>query len=166
MALSEQERRTLEELEAQLSADDPKFASAMLADPARIRRRRRAFLSVALVLAGLAVVVTGVLTELTALGALGFVIIMVGLLFAVTSPTPRQQPQFYVLDACFEQHGPRGGVLSSGHGLPGATRVGRPGIGTAARVRRASPRSPRPQGDFMARMEERWDRRRRESQGW
>ena len=33
MPLSEHELRTLEQLEAQLSAEDPKFASAMQADP-------------------------------------------------------------------------------------------------------------------------------------
>ena len=48
MPLSEQERRALEELEAQLSAEDPKFASAMQADPERRRRRNEARIRAAL----------------------------------------------------------------------------------------------------------------------
>ena len=58
--LSEHEQRLLEQMEQQLSVEDPKFASAMRGSAARVKARRRMILGALGVLVGLGLVVLGV----------------------------------------------------------------------------------------------------------
>ena len=58
--LSEHEQRLLEQMEQQLSVEDPKFASAMRGSVARAKARRRIILGALGVLVGLALVLLGV----------------------------------------------------------------------------------------------------------
>lgn len=148
MPLSEQERRALEELEAQLSAEDPKFASTMVSDPQRSRKRRRVLLGALALVAGLALVVLAVTTRQIWLGAAGFLAMVFGVTYAVGSDST-QRPDLHVV----------GSERTASNGGWGSRVV--PGKSTSSR----GPRG-RAQGDFMQRLDERWDRRRRENQGW
>lgn len=134
MPLSEQERRALEELEAQLSAEDPKFASTMVADPHARRKRRQLLMGVAAVVLGLGLVLLAVSLKQPWIGAFGFVAMVLGVAHAAS---PGRGPDLRV--------------------------VGSPSGGRAR-----TPQQGKPHGnsEFMARLEERWERRRRQNQGW
>lgn len=155
MPLSEHELRTLEQLEAQLSAEDPKFVSAMQADPERRRRRRRALLAGGVCLVGLLLTAAGTYFSLMWLGLLGMLVIAAGALFSVQAPS---RPALRVVDPnSFDG-------LTSQMGAHPASRFPRPA--RATRAPQAGRAAPRAQGDFMQRMEQRWERRRYENQGW
>lgn len=78
MALSDEERRRLEALEEQLSEADPRLARDLGdAHPDRRTQRRTGF-AVLTVLAGLALVITGVAMQAPVLGAVGFALQCVG----------------------------------------------------------------------------------------
>jgi hypothetical protein len=135
--LSEHEQRLLEQLERQLYAEDPKFATAMRGSSRR-SSGRRAVLGTAGLVIGLALLVLGVANGSIAIGLVGFLLMLAGTIYAFT-PQRRTGPV---------------GVVAPG--------------GTTAQVRRPSPatraksRKARSEG-FMARLEERWERRRN---GW
>ena len=76
MPLSEHEQRLLDEIEQALYAEDPKFASSVRSARPRSRTRVMLALSVVGVLAGLAVVLVGLTTNLIAVGVVGFVLIV------------------------------------------------------------------------------------------
>lgn len=155
MPLSEHELRTLEQLEAQLSAEDPKFASAMQADPERRRRRRRALLAGAVCLAGLGLTAVGTYSSHMWLGLVGMLVIAAGALLSVQTPS---RPALHVVDPnSFE------GITAQTGAHP-ASRM--PRMARPARTARQRSSAPRTQGDFMQRMEQRWERRRYENQGW
>ena len=59
MALSEKEQRLLEQLEAALAAEDPKFANTLRGSHRRTFHRRRAALAGVVFLVGLAALVAG-----------------------------------------------------------------------------------------------------------
>ncbi|MBO1766865.1 MULTISPECIES: DUF3040 domain-containing protein [Allobranchiibius] len=139
--LSEREQRLLEQMEEALSADDPKFASHMVADPARARARRRLALGAVLLVVGVATLVAGILIRVVPVGALGFAV-MVGAAAYAVSPT-----------------GPGGPSLGSVQPDGGVQRLNR------RRRRRSAGRGNGPQGGFMQRVEQRWERRRGGS-GW
>lgn len=85
MPLSEHEQKLLEQLEQQLNADDPRFASSMAADEARPVTRfslRNVVLGILVVLVGLGIIIAGVSTKLILLGVLGFVVAAAGVYFA------------------------------------------------------------------------------------
>jgi uncharacterized membrane protein HdeD (DUF308 family) len=81
--LSDHERRRLQQMEQALSAEDPRFASAM-------RRRRRPHVNPRLVIGicvlvvGLVVLVTGVAAQAIILGGIGFVIMLAGTAYAIS----------------------------------------------------------------------------------
>lgn len=127
--LSEHEQQLLEQMEQALYAEDPKFASQMQGAATRAAARRRVAIGVVGALAGLALVLVGVNTQVWALGAAGFALMVAAVAFAVT-PTRRKAKL--------------GAVQPDGS-------VRRP----SAAPRTKSPRS----GSFMDRMEQRWDRR-------
>lgn len=160
MPLSEQELRTLEQLEAQLSAEDPKFASAMNSDPARRRRRQRAAVISGVVVLGFGLVIAGAFTKLAWLGLLGAVVLAGGAMYALQSPS---RPDLGVVDASGRVR-PRG-ATSRGRDQFSVTSLGGSTFGASSGRPQAATRrggtSP-----FMDRMEERWERRRRENQGW
>jgi hypothetical protein len=74
--LSEHEQRLLDEIEQALYAEDPKFASSVRSARAHRRLRSSVLLCVLGVLAGLGLVLVGLLTNIIALAVLGFVLLV------------------------------------------------------------------------------------------
>ena len=137
MPLSEHEQKMLDQMEQALYAEDPRFASHMKGGAAGRASRRRVVLGTGTALTGLVLVVAGVALGVVALGVLGFVLMVAGVAWAVTPVR-------------------RAGELRSVQG--GTTR-------RTGRRRAAATRAPA-SGTFVQRMEQRWEKRRREGQGW
>jgi hypothetical protein len=78
MALSDEERRRLEELEQELAAADPDLDRELKAGLSRGSAAARIVYGVLAALAGLAVVIAGSITRLTVLGAVGFLLMVAG----------------------------------------------------------------------------------------
>jgi hypothetical protein len=87
MPLSEYEQRVLDQLEAQLTSEDPKLGSRMAA--ANSPRRGRVALGACGGLLGLVLLVTGVAASQVWISPIGFVIMFIGVYFALTSPKER-----------------------------------------------------------------------------
>lgn len=132
MPLSEYEQRVLEQMERQLSADDPKLATT-LTTPRR-RTGRKVVIAVASVLVGLVLLVLGVFKSLVVVGILGFLVMFGGVAYAVLAPSASSEPG-----------GPQGVVTDSGQ--------------VKARARGRDQGKARGES-FMQRMEQRWDKRR------
>ncbi len=145
MPLSEHEQRLLEQMEQQLSVEDPKFASAMRGSVARAKARRRIILGALGVLVGLALVLLGVAQGIIVVGIVGFAVMVAGAWLAIT-PERRK--------------GPVGAVAADGTTQVHQAR-GRDGRGRRGRKARRGNNSG---GTFMQRIEQRWERRR--DQGW
>lgn len=131
MPLSEYEQRVLDQMERQLTSDDPKLVSTF-----RGRGQtsvRRYLLAGAGALGGLVVLVVGAATGQPLIGVLGFVAMFTSAVLAFSSPRRR---------------GPRGVVAKDG------SVSARP-----AGAKR--PKPSRPSSGFLDRLEERWERRRR-----
>jgi hypothetical protein len=143
--LSEHEQRLLEQMEQQLSVEDPKFASAMRGSVARAKARRRIILGALGVLVGLGLVLLGVAQGIIYVGIAGFALMVAGAWLAIT-PERRK--------------GPVGAVAADGTTQPHPAR-GRDGKGRKGRKARRGNAS---WGTFMQRIEQRWERRR--DQGW
>ncbi len=87
MPLSEHERRLLAQMEEALAADDPRLVSAMSGTSGVSRNRLG--IGVALVIAGLAILIGGLIAQITVIGLGGFLTALTGsiLIFrAVTAP--------------------------------------------------------------------------------
>ncbi|WP_199423748.1 DUF3040 domain-containing protein [Actinotalea solisilvae] len=126
MPLSEYEQRVLEQMERQLTSDDPKLVNTFQGGGTRTVKRW--LLTGAGAVAGLTVLVIGAATSQPLVGVLGFVAMFASVVLAFSPP---------------RRKGPAGIVMENG-----ATR-------------------PRPKGrstspGFIARFEQRWDRRRDE----
>ncbi|GAB2774359.1 DUF3040 domain-containing protein [Amycolatopsis magusensis] len=96
MPLSEHEQRLLDQIERELYAEDPKFASTVRGTRLRRPARRRRLQGVALFVVGVALLVLGVVVpfrvaEIPLISVLGFLVMFFGVLLAVTSL--RQQPE-------------------------------------------------------------------------
>ncbi|GAB3623401.1 spore wall synthesis complex protein [Mariniluteicoccus endophyticus] len=93
MALSEEERRLLEQMEAALAAEDPKFAHALRggASNRRLRRRRAALAGLGFVL-GAVMLVAGIQTHWV-VSVLGFVAMLASTVVAITSFEKVENPQ-------------------------------------------------------------------------
>jgi Protein of unknown function (DUF3040) len=74
--LSDHEQRLLDEIEQALYAEDPKFAASVRSARTRSRTRRAALLCVLGVIAGLALVLVGLVTNLIVLSVIGFVFVV------------------------------------------------------------------------------------------
>lgn len=96
MPLSEHEQREWERMTESLS-DDPKFASAVRASDPRVRARRRLLFAVIVVLAGLGLVVFGVVNGPRPLGVAGFVVMLAGAAFAM-HPRRAKAPNLQAVD--------------------------------------------------------------------
>jgi hypothetical protein len=83
--LSENEQRLLEQMERALYAEDPKFASAMRGANRRPGAGRRLLLGGVSIVLGLVVLVFGVSQKQVLLGVLGFVLMLGGTAYAVSS---------------------------------------------------------------------------------
>jgi 4-hydroxybenzoate polyprenyltransferase len=78
MALSDEERARLEKLEQELAASDPDLYRKLQSGVASSKVSSQHVYGVLIALAGVAVVIAGVLTELTIVGVLGFVLTIAG----------------------------------------------------------------------------------------
>ena len=83
--LSEHEQRLLEQMERALYAEDPKFASSMRGSDLRTRYRRRAVVAGFVFLLGVALLMTGAITQIIPLGVAGFVVMLGSAWYAVTA---------------------------------------------------------------------------------
>lgn len=132
MPLSDHEQRLLEQMEQALYAEDPKFASVLQGDDLRLRYRRRLVLAVIGFLAGVGLLMTGVVTGAllgTLVGIVGF-LVMLGSVLAGVSAYNRT---------------PRGGETANAE------------AGSVVPIRPARQRK-----GLMDRVEERWQHRRDE----
>lgn len=84
MALSDEEQRLLEQMEAALAAEDPKLVNALRGTGVRRVHRRRAALAGVGFFAGLALLVAGISTYLI-LSVLGFVVMVAAAVVAIYS---------------------------------------------------------------------------------
>jgi hypothetical protein len=146
--LSEEELRLLEQMERALVEEDPKLASALRGTAFRRSARRRAIIAGVCFVLGVAVLMTGAVARITAVGVVGFVIMLVSATIAVTAL--RGQSAQAAAD-------PR----TSAHPSHGFTVIDGGRTGRSRRLRR----NAGSHHSFMERMEERW-RRRRESGGF
>jgi UPF0716 family protein affecting phage T7 exclusion len=82
--LSEHEQRLLEQMERALYAEDPKFATSLRQPTAGGASRKRLVVGALVVIAGLALLVTGVAVKIALVGVLGFVAMLAGVVVAFT----------------------------------------------------------------------------------
>ncbi len=138
MPLSEHEQRVLAQMEKALYAEDPRLASTLKSTASAAGHgldRRRVAIGVLGALVGLALVVLGVMSQMIWVGAVGFLLMVLGGAWAAK---PQGRPHLGVVGADGKRRGPAGG-------RGGGTR----------------PKGPRPSGgSFMERMEQQWDKRR------
>lgn len=134
MPLSEHEQRLLSQMEQQLLADDPRFASAMRGARRGASGRRMVIGGVAVVV-GLLLLVLAVANGIIPLGVGAFVLMLAGAAYALSAPK--------------KGHGPIGVVGADGRTQPVHPAKGRRGSSGTS-------------GTFMQRMEHRWHRRRDE----
>jgi DUF3040 family protein len=135
--LSEHEQRLLEQMERALYAEDPKFASSLRGKDPRSNFRRRVVLAALGFIVGIVLLMTGLVGKVVLVSILGFLLMLASAFFAVTSY--------------------RAITTAAQLGVVDPSGVRRPAASTGGRRPRAS--SP----GFMARMEERWNRRRDEN---
>ncbi|GAA1179647.1 spore wall synthesis complex protein [Ornithinimicrobium humiphilum] len=135
MPLSEHEQRVLAQMEQALYAEDPRLATTLKSSASASGHgldRRRVALGVLGAVVGLGLVVLGVMSQMIWVGAIGFLLMVLGGAWAAKPPAR-----------------PKLGVVG-GDGKGGGGGGGRRG-----------PRGPRPSGgSFMERMEQQWDKRR------
>ena len=133
MPLSEYEQRVLEQMERQLTSDDPRLANTLTQRGHRRPFGRYVIAGVGASV-GLLLLVLGAANSLPWLGVIGFVVMFAAVAFAFAAP--HRSPG--------ARSGPRGVVQGDGRVKPTTpTRRQKPGL--------------------MARLEERWERRRGES---
>ncbi|WP_255768433.1 DUF3040 domain-containing protein [Pseudarthrobacter sulfonivorans] len=109
MPLSEHEQKLLEQLEKQLHEDDPKFANSMGSDPGRTWSTRHLVIGVLAALAGIALLLVGVTTQIIIVGVLGFVVMGGGVYFA----TMRNASGSKAASAAGKSGKPRSSFMSS-----------------------------------------------------
>ncbi|MGL5858270.1 MAG: DUF3040 domain-containing protein [Angustibacter sp.] len=144
MPLSEHEQRVLEQMEQAMRAEDPKFATTMRGSSQRARQRQRYLIGVVGVVAGLVLVMVGVAQSVVPVAVVGFMMMIAA--GGIAATPPRRRPG-----------GPIGAVAADGRTRP---------HGRSGRLPGRSGRPPDRSGSFMQRMEQRWERRRHEGQGW
>jgi hypothetical protein len=129
VALSEHEEALLQQMEEALYAEDPRFASRIEKTKSRARGRGRIVVGAIAGIAGLGLVVVSAMTSLIWLGAVGFAIMVAGIVYAITP----SKTKLAVVE----------------------------GNGTSRPRAKGASSAPK-RGTFMERMEERWERRRRD----
>jgi hypothetical protein len=102
MALSDRERRLLAEMEAALASDDPRLQSTLSGgDTATLIRHTpgSALAGGALILGGIALLFTGLITQIAPLGVGGFIVSLIGVLMIIRTigqkglPIPKARKQ-------------------------------------------------------------------------
>lgn len=140
MPLSDHEQRVLEQMEQALYADDPRFASNLKSTGQAKVARRRAAVGVVIALAGLGLVVLSVVLQQIWIGGLGFgAMVLGGVWVFAPAPAPKQHLGTVNSD----------GTVNKG---PQAARDSKP--------------TKKKSGTFMQRMEQRWEKRREEGNGF
>lgn len=104
MALSDHERRLLAEMEAALEADDPRLVSTMTGK-VRTKQGGRIFQGGLLLLAGMAIVLGGLIAQIVPVSLIGFLVALTGVVFVISnlgalggarsgnkSPKPKKTP--------------------------------------------------------------------------
>lgn len=134
MPLSEYEQRVLEQMERELTSDDPRLATSMKTTSQR-SSVRYVIAGVGLVL-GLLALVIGVAQSVPVVGVIGFAVMFAAVAYAFAQPS--------------KPSGPVGVVSSDGSVSPSAKQQKAKRGGKAGKA------------PFMQRMEERWDKRRDE----
>ncbi len=143
MPLSEHEQRLLEQMERALYAEDPKFASSLRGKDPRSNFRRRVLLAGVGFVVGVVLLMTGLVAKVILVSLLGFLFMLASVFFAVTSyRAVTAAAQLGVVDPSGVRRPPNAPSRSTGR-------------------RQKSSAGP----GFMARMEERWNRRRDENGG-
>lgn len=132
MPLSEYEQRVLEQMERQLSTDDPKLADTFQSNRSPNRSGTRYVLAGVGVVVGLLMLVLGVAQSMAIVGVIGFGVMFTAVMFAFSKPSHRTES------------GPIGSV------------------GPDGRVRPATLKPKGGKQPFMRRLEERWEQRRDE----
>lgn len=146
MPLSEEELRLLEQMERALVEEDPKLAHTLRGTSLRRSARRRAIVAGVCFALGIAVLMSGAITELWVLGIVGFVIMLASATIAVSAMRGQQAAA----------SDPR----TAGHPAHGFTVIDGGRSNRSRRPRRVS------SGSFMERMEDRWRRRREQNGGF
>lgn len=93
MPLSEHEQRLLEQMERALYAEDPKFATTLRSGGNGRTSRGRAALGVVAFLAGVGLLMAGVMTSIIAIGIVGFVAMLVGAVVTYAALRPRRRAE-------------------------------------------------------------------------
>lgn len=84
MPLSDEEQRLLEQMEEALAAEDPKFVSTIRGSSTRKNHKRIVIASTTGFVVGIAVLMTGAVTAITAVAVAGFVIMLACAYLAIT----------------------------------------------------------------------------------
>lgn len=153
MPLSEEELRLLEQMERALVAEDPKLASTMRGTTLRATARRRAVLASGAFVLGIAVLMTGAVTQTIWVGILGFVVMLTSAYIALSSWRSQNHTTEQTGTAPTGAH-PNFSVIEGARSKKRAPRATRPARGR-----------PSSSGSMMQRFEERW-RRRRDQNGF
>jgi hypothetical protein len=132
VALSEHEEALLQQMEEALYAEDPRFASRIEKTKSRGLGRGRVLAGIVAGVAGLALVVVSAMSSYIWLGAVGFAVMVAGIVYAIT-------PSKTKLAAVGTDGQPK--PRAGGKAKANASRQG---------------------GSFMERLEERWEKRRRD----
>lgn len=88
MALSDRERRLLAEMEAALASDDPRLQSTLSgSDTQTLMKKAPGSLlaGAGLILGGIAILFGGLISQLTPLGVVGFIVALAGVLMVIRS---------------------------------------------------------------------------------
>lgn len=144
MPLSEYEQRVLEQMERALTSDDPRLASTL--QQTSRRSPLRYVLAGVGVVAGLLLLVLGAAVSRPWVGVIGFILMFAGVAYAFAAP---------------RKSGPTGVVRPDGTVEP-SPRPDPSGRRKPSRPGRATTTSTSKGEGFLARLEERWERRRRE----
>lgn len=89
MSLSDEERRRLEKLEKELAAAHPDLDRELQSAFTRSRATARIIYGVLAALAGFAGVIAGIITELTIMGTIGFLLMVAGGHWLLSGIRPR-----------------------------------------------------------------------------
>ncbi|MCW2679564.1 MAG: putative rane protein [Frankiales bacterium] len=149
MPLSEHEQRLLDQIERALYQEDPKFASTVKSTDLRTHMRRRLRRAAFVLVLGFAILLAGLITledpARTAVGMIGFVVMVGALLLAMTAWKRLQPgaPDLHVVD--------------------GPDRPARPRA--AGRSGKSRPSGGSSSGGMKDKLEERWKRRWEERGG-
>jgi hypothetical protein len=144
MPLSEYEQRVLEQMERALSSDDPRLANTL--QSARRRSPMRYVLAGVGVVVGLLLLVVGASSSQMWVGVAGFVLMFAGVAYAFAAP---------------RKSGPTGVVREDGSVDP-STQPGRAPHTTTTTTKRRPVGGAKKGDGFLARLEERWERRRQQ----